>query len=100
MNDLNIDTEKLNAKKEEMKIVLKDLETLFEKIQKETETLKEFWETRTSENVFNNFQEFYKTLETVKTNFKSDISFIENKVNEQYIKKDNEISTQIDEKIA
>lgn len=100
MNNLNIDTEKLNTKKEEIKIVLKDLETLFEKIQKETETLKDFWETRTSENVFNNFQEFYKTLENVKTNFRSDISFIEKKVNEQYIKKDNEISTQIDEKIA
>ncbi len=100
MNNINIDTEKLNEKKEEIRTILKELESLFQKIKKETEALKDVWETKTSENVFNCFEEFYKALETVKKDFESDISFIEKKVNEQYITKENEIKTQIDEKLT
>lgn len=100
MNNLNIDTEKLNAKKEEIRTILKELETLFEKIKKETGALKDVWETRTSESVYNGFEEFYKTLESVKANFEKDIAFIEQKVNEQYVSKENEIKNQIDEKLT
>lgn len=100
MNNLNIDTEKLNAKKEEIRTILKDLEILFQKIKKETESLKDVWETRTSENVFNGFEEFYETVESIKADFEKDIAFIEEKVNEQYIIKENDIKTQIDEKLT
>ncbi len=100
MNNVNIDTENLNSKKEEIEKVLKDLETLFDKIKNETETLKDYWETKTSENVFANFENFYKTLEEVKLKFQSDILFINEKVNKQYTDIDRNISAEIDEKIA
>lgn len=100
MNNVNIDTENLNSKKEEIEKVLKDLETLFDKIKNETETLKDYWETKTSENVFANFEKFYKTLEEVKLKFQSDILFINEKVNKQYTDIDRNISAEIDEKIA
>ena len=49
-------TEQLNKMKEERN----KLKSLFDIVNKNTNYLKEYWDSRTSESVFNNFEEMYK----------------------------------------
>ncbi len=100
MNNINIDTEKLSLEIEKIKKVNKDFEEIFNQVKKDTESLKDYWSTRTSESVFSSFQDFYSVLENVKAVFQKDIEFLEKTVNSSYEVKDQGISKLVDDKIA
>ena len=88
MNSLNIDTEKLEYEIEKMRQIEKTLEEVYEQIEKETTTLKDYWESKTADSVQESFIDFYKKVEKSKNNLASDIAFLENavKYNAQYNK--------------
>ena len=100
MNNINIDTNKLNVEIEQLKSVNNDFEEIFDSLKKDTEALKDYWSNRTSESVFASFEEFYIALENVKNTFSKDISFLEKVVSSNYELEDKEISTLIDDKMT
>ena len=59
MNDLvKIDSELLAAEVTKLNGVTTKLRELFDEIKKETDSMKEVWETKTSESVYMDFENF------------------------------------------
>ena len=100
MNNVNINTEQLSNEIDKIKNTYNKFEEIFNEIKKDTESLKEFWSTRTSESVFNSFEDFYVALENVKTTFKKDIDFLEKTVSTSYIEEDKGTNRLVDSNIA
>lgn len=100
MNNINIDTEKLNEQIAKLKTVTKNFEQIFSKVKNDTNLLKEYWDTTTSESVFESFEEFYNAVENVKQTFQKDIEFLENTVNSSYIEQNEGTNKLIDENFA
>ena len=76
-----------------------NLKELLEDIQKKNNLLKESWETRTSESVFNNFQDMYKGFQELINNIDNDIKFLEKTISD-YEDYENEANKEIDQNIA
>ena len=76
-----------------------NLKELLEGIQKKNNILKESWETRTSESVFNNFNDMYKGFQGLIENINSDIKFLEKTIGE-YEKYEQEAGKEIEQSIA
>lgn len=98
-NETRIDTEKLQ---EQLNRIIEErdkLNTLLENIKKETDILKDFWETKTSDSVFNNFTEFYTGLQQHIDAINSDIEFLESTI-KNYKEYEEKANKQIDENIA
>lgn len=100
MNNINIDTQKLTEEIAKLKSVNKNFEQIFSKVKSDTTLLKEFWDTRTSESVYESFEEFNKAVENVKQTFQKDIEFLENTVNGSYIAQNEGTNKSIDENFA
>lgn len=100
MNIVNIDTEKLQEEIEKIADIEDDFADLFNIIKNDTENLKEYWKTDTSENVFQDFNNFYTNLENVKNTLNTDIKFLENVVKANYVLEDNTTSDLIDKKVV
>jgi WXG100 family type VII secretion target len=100
MNNIDIDTEKLSAEIEKIKSTKKNFEEIFQQVKNDTESLKDYWSTRTSESVFSSFQEFYSVFENVTAELQKDIDFLERTVSNSYVAKDKGISKLVDDKIA
>ena len=98
--NIKINTVKLSSEISKLRDTKKTLEELSEIIKKDNNLLKDLWESRTSESVFESFEDFYKKYEAAVKNIDDDIKFLENKVNQSYTEKDEHTSTQIDDKIA
>lgn len=99
MNEARIDTEALSqqidrivAKKEELKEILNN-------IKKENNIMRDYWETKTSESVFNNFEDMYIGLQEQIDNLNKDIEFLRSSI-ENYKQQEQKANKEIDEKIA
>ena len=100
MNNIDIDTDLLSAEIEKIKSSKKNFEEIFQTVKNDTESLKDYWSTRTSESVFSSFQEFYTVFDNVSAVLQQDIEFLEKTVNASYENKDEGISNLVDNKIA
>lgn len=100
MNNVYIDTDKLSEEIDKIKKVNTKLEEIFSQIKRNTDVLKDYWSTETSDSVFTSFEQFYVTLENTKNNFQKDIEFLENVVKSSYIEEDEGISSLVDSNIA
>lgn len=98
--NIYIDSEKLKDEIEKFKALNTDMNILFSNIKKETETLKEYWDTKTSLNVFNEFSNFYNDLENIKSKNDEYINFLNNVVNSSYLESNEITNKLIDEKIS
>ncbi len=100
MNNIDIDTNKLEG---EIKKIVKTKELfkeLLDKIKDDTESLKDYWKSSVSEGVFSSFEEFYKDYQTSIDNFEGDIAFLEKIVSKSYEIEDSNISKAVDEDLA
>ncbi|MBR1386730.1 MAG: hypothetical protein IJ568_07865 [Bacilli bacterium] len=100
MNIVKINTERLQEEIDKIVDIEDDFTDLFDIIKRDTENLKEYWKTDTSENVFHDFNNFYTNLENVKNTLRTDIEFLENVVNANYVLEDDTTSNLVDEKIV
>ena len=73
-----------------IKEILEDLDENYTKITDDTNFIKDYWDTKTSDNVFNNISELEKKIVTIKENFASDVVFLDNAVKQSYINRDKE----------
>lgn len=85
MSDMKINTELMNVEIAKLKAITLEFEELFSKIENETNALQDYWQTRTSDGVYNDFSIFYKVLENVKLTNEQDVSFLEKVVNASYM---------------
>lgn len=100
MNSINIDTVQLAAEIEKIKNVKNNFEQIFEEIKKDTESLKEYWNTTTSESVFTSFESFYTALQNVTNTFQKDIEFLEKTVSSNYVAEEQGLNKIINEKMT
>ena len=100
MFNVDIDTEKLTAEIEKVKNVKGYLKDELDRIKKENNELKDFWSCKTSNSVFESFEEFYKEYENKILLLENDIAFLEKIVNKSYQVEDKNISQAIDKSIA
>ena len=84
---------------EKIKNILKDLDENYEKITSSTDFVKEYWETKTSENVYNSMSELEKKIATIKDNFAGDVEFLENVVKQSYITRDQDSKEAADQQL-
>ena len=99
MNNINIDTDALNSAKEKLIQKKEKLNTLLTALKNENNDLKNYWETKTSDSVFSNFEVFFKSFQTSIENLDNDIKFLEKTIN-SYVLTEKEIGKEVDEKIA
>ena len=100
MSQIKIDTEKLKNEINEIETSKKSLIEIFGVIKNDNVVLKEMWNSRTSDGVFENFEDFYKYFNDVINNFDKDIAFLREVVSAGYIENVDNANKQIDEKIA
>lgn len=100
MNNVNIDTDKLVEEINKIKNVNKEFNEIFKQIKNNTETLKDYWSSMTSESVYSSFETFYTTLDNMENTFNTDVEFLEKTVKENYITEEKEINRIVDDKIA
>ena len=99
MNKLDID---LDALKEQVKIIKEKKERLNEiylNLKKNNEALKDNWNSKTSEVVFNNFEEFYNGFSNQLNDLQNDINYL-NIIIDKYKTFEAKSNKTIDEKIA
>lgn len=99
-SNLNIDSSKLSLEIEKLNEVSRDLEDLLSKLKNENSILRENWETNTSEQVYSEFETFYKVLESIKTTNDNDVSFLQGVVNDSYTQFDSNTNKLVDNNIA
>ena len=100
MSRINVDTEKLSIQIDKLKAIEMKLNEILSIIKKDNVILKEVWETKTSEEVFENFDTYYSYIEESINNIGNDIKFLEKVVNAQYIENETNINAEIDTKVA
>ncbi len=79
--------------------ILKDLDENYKKITDNTNFVKDYWDTKTSDNVYEDFSELEKTIITIKDDFAGDVEFLENAVKQSYINRDKESKEAADEQL-
>ena len=99
MSNLKLDYNALDTEIKNLRNVKADLDEVFDYIEKHTELLKDYWETKTSKEVFDSFDAFYKHVIQIKNNFQSDINFLQRKVFATYTGAGTAIDTQVETKI-
>lgn len=93
-----IDTKALEEQLNKLKEERNRLNSMFDTIKSNTNTLKDYWDSRTSESVFNNFEDMYKGYQDLVNDLNKDIIFLENilkKYKEYEEKANKEIDTNI-----
>ena len=97
---VGIDTEKLNAQISKLESTKKDLESLFQNVEKDTNNLKEDWESNGSEKVYEEFNRFNLASKDYIADLGVYIDYLKNVVNQSYIDYENKENELIDENIA
>ncbi len=100
MSDMKINTELMNVEIAKLKAITLEFEELFSKIENETNALQDYWQTRTSDGVYNDFSIFYKVLENVKLTNEQDISFLEKVVNASYMNYETKANELVDRNLS
>ena len=78
----------------------KEYQLALEEIKKETDSMKDVWETKTSEGVYNDFEHFYKLGESVVSVNESDSKFLNAVVKANYVNFDDSTNKLVDSNIA
>ncbi|MBR4672188.1 MAG: hypothetical protein IKO78_03170 [Bacilli bacterium] len=99
MSNLKLDYNALDTEIKSLRNVKADLDEVFDYIEQNNNLLKEYWETKTSKEVFESFEDFYKHIMGIKANFQRDINFLQRKVFATYSGANKDIDTQIETKI-
>ena len=98
-SNLQIDTNLLSQEVAKITNKRDRLNEIYTELKRKNNDLKNNWNTKTSEIVFNNFELFYSGFETQLENLKNDIEFL-NTLISKYQEFDNKNSKVIDDKIA
>lgn len=97
---INIDTERIRTEIDNLQNINDNLYDIFSDIRKNTNLLKNEWETETSEAFFNDMNKFYNTLDNVYNTFEKDISTLNGIVNSNYEREEEKKNSDIDNNIA
>lgn len=98
--EIDINTEKLQAVISKQKLIGEKMSLLFEKIRLNNEILKDFWNTKSSSIVFEDFNELYKVFEKINNTNSYYSDFLENIVSSNYVFADCTINKSVDSKIV
>ena len=82
--DFNINTEALSGDIEKIKKERENLINFLEGLKKNNNILRDYWETRTSEEVFENFNGFYKYVEEIINDLDNDCKFLSSEIIESH----------------
>ena len=96
---MNIDTNILNNKSNEIRDVVSNLEDILEDIKKDTNNLKPVWDSKVSSEVYASFEDFYKDLQNVCDTLNEDINYLDNVVSSSYKSNEQQTNNSIDDKI-
>jgi uncharacterized protein YukE len=97
--NLNIDTNALLEEVEKIRAKRERLNEIYTSLKKNNEVLKDNWNSKTSEVVFTNFEDFYTGFQNQLDNLQNDIDFL-NALIEKYKEFESKNSQVIDEKIT
>jgi uncharacterized protein YukE len=97
---IGIDTEKLNAQIEKLEQTKTKLDTLFQNVKTDTNNLKDSWDSKTSEVVYNEFDRFGRASEAYSNDIQKMIDYLRNVVNKGYIEYETNLNKLIDTNIA
>ena len=100
MSNLQVDFDAVREQRDNLKTVRNKLKDIFDYINSDTKTLRDYWESKTSRDVFESFEDFIKYLDEVKEKFNTDIEFINNKALGVYETADSDLTKQVEEHIA
>ena len=96
---MNIDTNILNNKSNEIRDVVSNLEDILEDIKKDTNNLKPVGDSKVSSEVYASFEDFYKDLQNVCDTLNEDINYLDNVVSSNYKSNEQQTNNSIDDKI-
>ena len=99
MTNLKIDTNALSDEVEKIKAKKERLSEIYDELKKNNEVLKDNWNSKTSEVVFNNFEDFYVGYQEQLNNLQNDINFL-NTIIAKYKEFESSNNKTIDENIA
>ena len=99
MIETKIDTEALTVQLNRLIKVRDKLKEMLDNIRKENNILKDHWESKTSNSVFTNFEDFYVGFQGQIENLDSDIAFLESTIT-NYKNYEAQANKHIDENIA
>lgn len=77
LRNIGIDTNALNQQITNLKKERDNLNTILENIKKSNEVLRDSWDSKTSESVFNNFKDMYVGYQELMDDLNKDITFLE-----------------------
>ena len=96
---MKIDPEVAEQELAKINEILKDLDENYEKITNNTNYVKDYWDTKTSDSVYEDFGELEKKIITIKENFATDVEFLDKTVKESYKIRDTESTKAADEQL-
>ncbi len=99
MSNLKLDYSALNTETNNLKNVKSDLDEVFDYIEQNTEMLRDYWESKTSREVFESFESFYNYVTGLRTDLQTDINFLQGKVYAAYTGANTTIDTQVEDKM-
>lgn len=99
MSNIKLDTNKLNEKITELKSRRDEIKEIFENIEAKANTIPDFWQSATSENVLNEFKSIYDEFKAIKESNDKYIDFLEKIVIEDYKSKEDSLGKLIDSNI-
>ncbi len=82
LRNIGIDTNALNQQITNLKKERDNLNTILENIKKSNEVLRDSWDSKTSESVFNNFKDMYVGYQELMDDLNKDITFLEGVVDD------------------
>ena len=98
--NINIDTEKLNAQIDKLEKIKSDIQNTFQTINKETNDMKNYYESGTAEGVQEEFSRFNRAADDYVEDLDAYINYLKNVVNQSYIDYEKKENKLIDENIA
>ena len=98
--NIGIDTEKLNAQIDKLQRTRNNLEATFQNINKETNDMKDYYESKTSTVVYDEFDRFSKAATDYIDDLDSYITYLKTVVNQSYIDYEDKENQLIDDNLA
>lgn len=98
-NSVYIDSQKLTSAIYDFRSVNTKIKNLFDKVDKETIFLKDYWDTMASESVFNDMNNLSNVFKDKEETGQEYADFLQNVVDASYINYENTTNKVIDEQI-
>jgi uncharacterized coiled-coil DUF342 family protein len=100
MNNVKIDTEKLNASIANIKKYNEKMAELFDEIKSEEKALEDFWITEQSNEIYIEFNNMYSLFDEYKEKNNTYVTYLENYVSQNYTDYDESVNKLVDTKIT